>query len=178
MSILSILVMTKMDQTFERSFRWSDKGRRQKKTVKKRSGWPLGLTPPPLPRSGQVNVKISRQVAIFGVILPFYIGQKWVKIFINRSSQAGGGVTPRPPKAVSLTAFSQFFVVEYFPYLTIKSDTFTILAMFWIIKTTKTSSSPMVVEAKLRSIRKLFNVLLKNPLCRPTPLNCFQLYFI
>ena len=66
-----------------------------KKTVKKRSFWPLGLTPPsPLPRSGQVNVKNSRQVAIFGVILPFYIGQKWVKIFTNRSGQAGGGVTP------------------------------------------------------------------------------------
>ena len=39
--------------------------------------------PPPLPRSGQVNVKISRQVAIFGVILSFYKGQKWVKIFTN-----------------------------------------------------------------------------------------------
>ena len=45
------------------------------------------MTPPPLPRSGQVNVKISRQVTIFGVILPFYIGQKWVKFFTNRSGQ-------------------------------------------------------------------------------------------
>ena len=57
-----------------------------------RLGWP----PPPLPRSGQVNVKISRQVAIFGVILPFYIGQKWVKIFTNRSGQAEGGWPPPP----------------------------------------------------------------------------------
>ena len=32
-------------------------GRRQKKTVKKRSGWLLGLTP--LPQSGQENVKFS-----------------------------------------------------------------------------------------------------------------------
>ena len=38
---------------------------------------------PPLPRSGQVNVKISRQVAIFGVILSFYKGQNCVKIFKN-----------------------------------------------------------------------------------------------
>ena len=30
--------------------------------------------PPPLPRSGQENVKNSRQVVIFGVILPFYKG--------------------------------------------------------------------------------------------------------
>ena len=29
---------------------------------------------PPLPRSGQENVKIFRQVVIFGVILPFYKG--------------------------------------------------------------------------------------------------------
>ena len=61
-------------------------------------------------------MKISRQVAIFGVILPFYIGQKWVKIFTNRSGQAGGGVNPRrPPKAVSLTAFPQVFF-DAFPY--------------------------------------------------------------
>ena len=54
-------------------------------------------------------MKISRQVAIFGVILSFYKGQKWVKIFTNRSGQAEGGDPPIPPKAVSLTAFSQFF---------------------------------------------------------------------
>ena len=49
----------------------------------------LGLTP--LPRSGQENVKKSRQVVIFGVILPFHKGKKWVKTFTNRSGQAGGG---------------------------------------------------------------------------------------
>ena len=49
------------------------------------------------PRSGQVNVNISQQVAIFGVIFPFYIGQKWVKIFTKSFSQA-----------VSLTAFCKF----------------------------------------------------------------------
>ena len=42
---------------------------------------------PPPPQSGQENVKKSRQVVIFGVILPFYKGQKWVKIFTNRSGQ-------------------------------------------------------------------------------------------
>ena len=34
---------------------------------------------------------ISRQVAIFGVILPFYIVQKWVKIVTKRNGQAEGG---------------------------------------------------------------------------------------
>ena len=38
-------------------------------------------------KSGQVNVKISQQVAIFGGNLPFYTGQKWVNIFTNRSGQ-------------------------------------------------------------------------------------------
>ena len=44
-----------------------------------------------LGKSGQVNVIFFWQVAIFGVILPFYKGQKWVNIFTNRSGQAGGG---------------------------------------------------------------------------------------
>ena len=30
-----------------------------------------------------VNVNISRQVAIVGVILPLFKGQKWVNIFTN-----------------------------------------------------------------------------------------------
>ena len=42
--------------------------------------------PPPLKRSGKCE--ISQQVAIFGVILPFYIGQKWVKIVTNRKIEA------------------------------------------------------------------------------------------
>ena len=46
-----------------------DKGRRQKKILK--SGQADRLGRPPLPRSGQENVKKSRQVVIFGVILPF-----------------------------------------------------------------------------------------------------------
>ena len=50
-------------------------------------------------KSGQENVKISRQVAIFGVILSFYNGQKWVKIFTNRSGQAEGGWPPLPPQS-------------------------------------------------------------------------------
>ena len=41
---------------------------------------PLSTVCQPLPLS-QVNVNISRQVAIFGVILPLHKGQKWVKIF-------------------------------------------------------------------------------------------------
>ena len=61
------------------------------------------------PRSGQENVKISRQVVIFGVILPFYNGQNGSKFSQNRSGQAGGGGPPPPSKADSLTAFFQFF---------------------------------------------------------------------
>ena len=48
-------------------------------------------SPPHPPPSGLVNVKISRQVAISGVILPFHKGQKLVNIFTNRSGQAEGG---------------------------------------------------------------------------------------
>ena len=71
-----------------------------------RLGWP----PSPLPRSGQENVKISRQVAIFGVILSFYNGQKWVKIFTNRSGQAEGGWPPLPPpKRSAWPLFTVFF---------------------------------------------------------------------
>ena len=51
----------------------------------------LGRPPLPLPRSGQENVKNSRQVVIFGVILPFYKGQNGSKFSQNRSGQAGGG---------------------------------------------------------------------------------------
>ena len=47
--------------------------------------------PLPIPRSGQENVKNSRQVVIFGVILPFYKGQNGSKFSQNRSGQAGGG---------------------------------------------------------------------------------------
>ena len=50
------------------------KGNLQKKNREKA----VRLTPwvdPPLPRSGQENVKITRQVVIFGVILPFYKGK-------------------------------------------------------------------------------------------------------
>ena len=55
-------------------------------------------------------VKISRQVVIFGVILTFHIGQKWVKIFTNRSGQAGGGVNPpRPPQSGQPDRFSPGF---------------------------------------------------------------------
>ena len=68
----------------------------------------MGRPPLPLPRSGQENVKNSRQVVLFWVILSFYKGQKWLKTFTNRSGQARGGVSP-PTQAVSLTAFSQFF---------------------------------------------------------------------
>ena len=55
-------------------------------------GWP----PLPLPRSGQENVKKSRQVVIFGVILPFYKGKNGSKFSQNRNGQAGGGWPPSP----------------------------------------------------------------------------------
>ena len=76
------------------------KGSIQKKKREK-SGQADRLGRPPLPRSGQENVKNSRQVVIFGVILPFYKGQNGSKFSQNRSGQAGGGL---PPQAVSLTA--------------------------------------------------------------------------
>ena len=60
-----------------------------------------------IPRSSQENVKISRQVAIFGGIFPFYIGQKWVNIFPNRSGQA-------PPQSGQPERFSPVFYD--FPY--------------------------------------------------------------
>ena len=69
--------------------RHSPKGNHQKKNGKKAvrlTAW----VDPPLPRSGQENVKISRQVVIFGVILPFYNGQNGPKFSQNRSGQAGG----------------------------------------------------------------------------------------
>ena len=68
----------------------------------------LGRPPLPLPRSGQENIKNSRQVVIFGVILPFYKGQNGSKFSQNRSGQAKGGWPP--PQAVSLTAFFLFFL--------------------------------------------------------------------
>ena len=46
----------------------------------------LGRPPLPLPRSGQENVKNSRQVVIFGVILPFYKGQNGSKFSQNASA--------------------------------------------------------------------------------------------
>ena len=61
-----------------------------KKKLEK-SGQADRLGRPPLPRSGQENVKNSRQVVIFGVILPFYNGQNGSKFSQNRSGQAGGG---------------------------------------------------------------------------------------
>ena len=86
------------------------KKKREKSGQADRLGWP----PPPLPRSGQENVKISRQVVIFGVILPFYNGQNGPKFSQNRSGQAGGRWPP--PKAVSLPAFFPFFF-WWFPLL-------------------------------------------------------------
>ena len=44
-----------------------------------KSGQADRLGRPPLPQSGQENVKNSRQVVIFGVILPFYKGQNGSK---------------------------------------------------------------------------------------------------
>ena len=66
----------------------------KKKLLKSGQADRLGRPPLPLPRSGQENVKIFRQVVIFGVILPFYKGQNGSKFSQNRSGQTGGGVTP------------------------------------------------------------------------------------
>ena len=70
--------------------RSAPKGSHKKKLVKSGQADRLGR-PPPLPRSGQENVKNLRQVVIFGVILPFYKGQNGSKFSQNRSGQAGGG---------------------------------------------------------------------------------------
>ena len=66
-------------------------------------------------------MKISRQVAIFGLILPFYVGQKWVKICTNRSGQAGGEVTPPPPQSGQPDPFfhSFFFTPSLMHYCTV-----------------------------------------------------------
>ena len=61
------------------------------KKKREKSGQADRLGRPPLPRSGQENVKNSQQVVIFGVILPFYKGQNGSKFSQNRSGQAGGG---------------------------------------------------------------------------------------
>ena len=69
---------------------WRELGKSSKKKLEK-SSQADRLGRPPLPRSGQENVKNSRQVVIFGVILPFYKGQNGSKFSQNRSGQAGGG---------------------------------------------------------------------------------------
>ena len=57
----------------------------KKKNGKKAVRLTAWVDPPlPLPRSGQENVKISRQVVIFGVILPFYNGQNGPKFSPDR----------------------------------------------------------------------------------------------
>ena len=66
-------------------------GKASKKKKREKSGQADRLGRPPLPRSGQENVKNSRQVVIFGVILPFYKGQNGSKFSQNRSGQAGRG---------------------------------------------------------------------------------------
>ena len=58
-----------------------------KKTVKKYIVRLTAWVDPPFPQSGQVNVNYFGQVAIFGVILPFY---KRTKIGKNSSIRLGG----------------------------------------------------------------------------------------
>ena len=66
-------------------------GESSKKNGKKAVRLTAWVDPPlPLPRGGQENVKNSRQVVIFGVILPFYNVQNGPKFSQNRSGQAGG----------------------------------------------------------------------------------------
>ena len=54
-------------------------------------------------------MKISLQVAIIGTILSFYKGQKWVKIFTNRSGVAGGD----PPLQSGQPTLSFFDAVPF-----------------------------------------------------------------
>ena len=57
----------------------------KKKNGKKAARLTAWVDPPP--PIGQENVKNSRQVVIFGVILPFYKGQNGSKFSQNRSGQ-------------------------------------------------------------------------------------------
>ena len=89
-----------VNQLAEHTFKLSDF-----QTVKKRSGWPLGLSPP-LPWSGQVNVKFLGKLPYLGLFCHFIKDKMGQNFSHNRSGQARGGW---PPQAVSLTAFSPFF---------------------------------------------------------------------
>ena len=65
-----------------------------KKTRKKRPGWPKLLTPSlPSPPFGHLFVIISRQVVIFGVLLPFHKGKDSHKWFWSVCE----GDNPLPP---------------------------------------------------------------------------------
>ena len=62
---------------------------RFKKTVKKKPGWPLGLPPPPLPRSGQENVK---KISQFFLTLPLLRNCEslWQQIHLMARTQPSG----------------------------------------------------------------------------------------
>ena len=67
------------------------KGSNKKKREKSGQAHRLGR---PLPRSGQENLKNSRQLVIFGVILPFYKGQNGSKFHKIEAVRLEGGDTP------------------------------------------------------------------------------------
>ena len=60
----------------------------EKKTWEKAVRLTAWVDPSPSPQAVRYYVQFSWQVAILGVILPFYKRQKWVKIFTNRFGQS------------------------------------------------------------------------------------------
>ena len=93
---------------------WPNLGKySKKKREKSDQADRLGRPPLPLPRSGQENVKNSRQVVIFGVILPFYNGQNGPKFSQNRSGQAGGRWPPPPQRGHPAPFFPVFFFDDF-----------------------------------------------------------------
>ena len=67
---------------------WIREGFR-KKTWEKAVRLTAWVDPSPSRQAVRYYVQFSWQVAILGVILPFYKRQKWVKIFTNRFGQSG-----------------------------------------------------------------------------------------
>ena len=67
-----VIVVNSLESKTQNFLKIFSKGSIQKKKNVYKAVRLTAWVDPPLPRSGQENVKISRQVVIFGVILPFY----------------------------------------------------------------------------------------------------------
>ena len=89
LQVSELTIIIKVEVQLKNVFFFTDKlGESSKKNSEKAVRLTAWVDPTPLPRSGQENVKNSRQVVIFGVILPFYKGQNGSKFSQKRSGQA------------------------------------------------------------------------------------------